>query len=113
MTRPIDKASILVYTENVEFDWDPKKAASNRKKHKISFELAITVFDDPHALIAVDEIHSTNHEAREWIVGLSDDGVLVVVFTKRFNGKVYRIISARKANRKERIMYEKFKKLSF
>lgn len=93
------------------FDWDKNKAESNLKKHHISFDLAITVFDDPNALLAEDSKHSTN-EKREWIIGLSDKGVLVVVFTKRVNGTVYRLISARKANRKERILYEEFKKLS-
>ena len=81
------------------------------KKHSISFELAITVFDDPQALVAFDEKHSNENELREWIIGLSDNGVLVVVFTKRLKNTVYRIISARKANKKERSRYEEFKKL--
>lgn len=88
-----------------------KKAAANLKKHQISFDLAITVFDDPSALIAPDPKHS-KVENREWIIGLSDKGVLVVIFTKRMNGRSYRLISARKANRKERSLYEEFKKLS-
>ncbi len=90
----------------MKFEWDPSKATANLKKHKISFELAITVFDDPKALIAPDEKHSTQVEVREWIIGLSDNGVLVVVFTKRVRGRVYRIISARRANRRERSLYE-------
>jgi len=96
----------------IKFDWDSSKADSNKKKHGISFELALTVFDDPNALIALDEKHSTDDEIREWIVGLSDNGVLVVIFTKRMNGRIYRIISARKASRRERKLYEEFKKLS-
>lgn len=96
----------------MKFDWDLKKAVSNQRKHGVSFDLAITVFDDPNALIAPDEKHSNEEEIREWIIGLSDKGVLVVIFTKRVKGQVYRIISARKANRKERILYEEFKKLS-
>jgi uncharacterized DUF497 family protein len=43
----------------MKFEWDSPKAVANMKKHKISFELAITVFDDPNALIAPDEKHST------------------------------------------------------
>jgi uncharacterized protein (DUF4415 family) len=70
-------AKLSVYTENVKFDWDRAKAESNLKKHGISFMLAITVFDDPHALIAPDPRHS-KAEAREWIIGESDRGVLVV-----------------------------------
>ena len=96
----------------LKFDWDDNKAAANEKKHKISFELAITVFDDPNALLAPDEKHSAPTEAREWIIGLSDSSVLVVVFTKRLSGRIYRIISARRANRRERKLYEEFKKLS-
>jgi uncharacterized DUF497 family protein len=95
----------------IRFEWDDKKAAANLKKHHVSFDLAITVFDDPSALIAADEKHS-KVENREWIIGLSDKGVLVVIFTKRMSGHVYRLISARKANRKERSLYEEFKKLS-
>jgi hypothetical protein len=95
----------------IRFEWDDKKAAANLKKHQVSFDLAITVFDDPSALIAPDEKHS-KVENREWIIGLSDKGVLVVIFTKRMSGHVYRLISARKANRKERSLYEEFKKLS-
>jgi uncharacterized protein len=55
----------------IRFEWDDKKAAANLKKHHISFDLAITVFDDPSALIAEDPKHS-KVENREWIIGLSD-----------------------------------------
>lgn len=96
----------------MKFEWDDKKAAVNLQKHGISFELAITVFDDPLALIAPDEKHSNDAEAREWIIGLSDNDILVVIFTRRRAGKVYRLISARKANRSERKIYEEFKILS-
>jgi uncharacterized protein len=96
----------------VKFDWNPAKAESNVKKHHISFMLAITVFDDPYALIAPDPRHSTA-ETREWIIGESDKSVLVVVFTRRLEGGVYRIISARRANRRERKLYEEFKRLPF
>jgi len=46
----------------MRFDWDSNKAALNAKKHRVSFELAITVFDDPFALIAPDPKHSTSQE---------------------------------------------------
>jgi uncharacterized DUF497 family protein len=71
----------------MKFEWDSPKAEANSKKHKISFELAITVFDDPNALIAPDEKHSTPTEIREWIIRLADKGILVVIFTKRVSGK--------------------------
>ncbi len=96
----------------MKFEWDQQKAISNFKKHKIRFEIAITVFDDPLALIASDTKHSTKEEKREWIIGESDTGVLVVVFTKRLQKSVYRIISARKANKKERRLYEEYKNFS-
>jgi hypothetical protein len=97
----------------MRFDWDSQKAATNQAKHGISFELAVTVFDDPFALIAPDLDHSTVDEIREWIIGQSDRGVLVVVFTIRQPKDVYRIISARKANGKERKRYEKSKGIPF
>ena len=89
-----------------------KKAISNLEKHKIKFEIAITVFDDPYALIAPDEKHSSPNEKREWIIGESDLGILVVVFTKRLRDSIYRLINARRANQKERKRYEEYKKLS-
>jgi uncharacterized protein len=103
----------LVYTEKVRFEWDAAKAQINLRKHGVSFELAITAFDDPFALLAPDEAHSTPAEIRERLIGESDKGVLVIVFTKRLTGQVYRLISARPANRRERKLYEEFKRLSF
>ncbi len=95
----------------MKFEWDQNKAEANLRKHGISFDLGITVFDDPNALIAPDPKHSSV-EHREWIIGESDNGALVVIFTKRLEGRVYRIISARRANKRERRLYEEFKKLS-
>ena len=71
--------------------------------------MAITVFDDPYALIAPDKKHSNAIEKREWIIGKSDKGILVVVFVQRNQGQIYRIISARKANKKEKKLYEEYK----
>lgn len=96
----------------MRFEWHPVKARANAKKHGIDFEEAVTVFDDPFALIAPDPKHSELEE-REWIIGESDKGVLVVVYTKREKGKIYRIISARRASRKERRTYEDYKAISF
>ncbi len=92
------------------FEWDPKKAASNLTKHKISFAQAIRAFDDPFALIAPDEDHSQEEE-REWIIGEADPGVLVIIFTRREAEEVFRLISARKANKKEKAVYEAFKRI--
>jgi len=102
----------MVYTEYVQFEWDSEKAGSNFAKRGIPFELAITVFDDPFALTAPDERHSTPDERREWLIGESDLGVLVVVFTSCERGQTRRIISARRANRKERRRYEEGRGIS-
>ena len=96
----------------MRFEWDEEKAQRNILKHGISFDRAITAFDDPFALIAPDEKHSSAGEIREWLIGESDDGVLVVVFTRRWIGQTYRLISARRANRRERKRYEEFKRIS-
>lgn len=96
----------------MQFEWDDGKARRNLQKHGISFIQAITAFDDPSALIALDDRHSCAEEIREWLIGESDDGVLVVVFTRRREGRVYRIISARRAGRRERKRYEEFKRVS-
>jgi hypothetical protein len=89
---------------SVEFEWDEDKAASNKKKHQVSFEEAATVFADPLAAIFDDEIHSAD-EQREIIVGHSEKNrLLVVSFTERAGA--IRIISARQATKRERKDYE-------
>ena len=93
----------------MRFEWHEQKATTNRMKHGISFEEAITAFDDPFALVAADPVHSTATEERRWLIGEADRGVLVVVFTVRQPGNIYRIISARRANRVERGQYEESK----
>jgi|GEM_PF-714954 len=100
-----------IYYILVKFDWDARKAAINEKKHRISFAAAITAFDDPYALIERDEEHSTLDELREALIGEAEPGVLVVIFTIREAGAVYRIISARRASKKERKLYEEAKRI--
>jgi uncharacterized DUF497 family protein len=88
----------------VQFTWDPRKAAANLRKHRISFAEAATVFDDDLARIHDDPDHSVG-EGREIIVGNSARGrMLLVSFAER--GDVVRIISARRADRAERKDYE-------
>ena len=96
----------------VKFEWDNEKEQNNKKKHRISFEEAITAFDDPFALIAPDERHSTLEEKREWLIGEAVPGVLVIVFTLRAGRQKIRIISARRANKKEKKLYEEAKRIS-
>jgi uncharacterized DUF497 family protein len=96
----------------VRFHWDERKASANRVKHGVTFEEAITAFDDPYALVAPDPRHSSASEQRTWLIGESDRGVLVVVFTVREAGDVTRLISARRASRRERNRYEASKGIS-
>ncbi len=96
----------------MRFDWHPGKAKSNEEKHGVSFEESLLAFDDPFALIDVDEKHSTPSEIRESLIGEAEPGILIVFFTIREHGAVYRIISARKASRRERRIYEEAKRIS-
>jgi len=97
----------MVYTKN-RFEWDLRKAQLNLKKHGLSFEIALTAFDDPAAIIKDDPKHSRD-EIRAALIGQSDNGVIFIVFTIREPNGVFRIISARRANRKERKLYEESK----
>ena len=86
------------------FEWDPRKAASNLRRHGVSFEEAVGVFSDPLARIFDDEDHAID-ERREIIVGhLTGERLLVVSFTEREDA--IRILSARKVTRDERKDYE-------
>ncbi|MBI3507724.1 MAG: BrnT family toxin [Proteobacteria bacterium] len=87
------------------FEWDPSKARSNFAKHGVSFAGAIEAFDDPGALEWPDEMRSEKEE-RLLLLGRASLGVLVVVFTRRGPDAAPRIISARRASRRERRLYE-------
>jgi uncharacterized DUF497 family protein len=93
----------------MRFEWDAAKASANRAKHGVTFEEAITAFDDAFALVAPDLVHSIGEE-RRWLIGAGDRRVLVVVFTIR-QTDVYRLISARPASRRERQRYEEAKRV--
>ena len=89
----------------LRFEWDERKAVQNRRKHGVSFEEAITVFVDDHALLIDDPDHSRD-EDRFVLLGLGARlRTLVVVHCYRKADEVIRIISARKATRKERGLY--------
>ena len=90
----------------LRFDWDERKNRANRKKHGIWFEEARTVFDDPRALLFSDPDHSEEEE-RFILLGASSAGrTLVVVHCYKESEELFRIISARKANKKEVKVYE-------
>jgi len=89
----------------MEFEWDPKKAGANVRKHDVTFEEAAAVFGDPLAITFEDPDHSED-ENRYITFGLSpQERLLVVSHTER--GDRTRIINARLMDRKERRIYEK------
>ena len=88
----------------MRFEWDDEKAVANINKHGVSFGEATEVFYDPNALEGYDAEHSAD-EKRFFIIGLSSRRMLYVVYAERVK-EVVRIISARKAVRKEREDYE-------
>lgn len=88
----------------MRFEWDPAKAEANFRKHGVSFDEAVTVFDDPLAITYTDPDHSES-ERREITIGASGRNRLLIVSHMDRRGTI-RIISARKATRKERRIYE-------
>lgn len=89
--------------QGIHFEWDAAKAAANRRKHGVEFETACEAFFDP--FLRVVDAGDEGGEAREAILGLTVRWQLLhVVFVER--GESYRIISARRATRPERRLYE-------
>jgi uncharacterized DUF497 family protein len=92
----------------IRFEWDPAKARVNARKHGVSFEIALHVFDDPDALVEQDRVEDGEH--RWQTLGLVE-GVLLLLVAHRVHeeeeDEVIRIISARRADGKERRHYEK------
>ena len=92
---------------NINFEWDEAKAHANLKKHQVSFEIAARVFLDPLALSYQNRIENGEH--RWQTLGMVNGCLLLLVaHTVRHddNIEVIRIISARKADTKERKHYE-------
>lgn len=86
----------------MEFEWDPKKAEANRRKHGIEFLDAVIVFDDDRGITLIDE---DPREERYVTFGMDALGrMLAVSYTLR--GDAIRIISARRATSRERAQYE-------
>jgi uncharacterized DUF497 family protein len=91
----------------VRFEWDAAKEAENRRKHHVSFVEAESAFADEFALLVNDPEHSDD-EARFVLMGLSAKlRVLVVVHAYREAAGIIRLISARKANGRERAIYNR------
>jgi uncharacterized DUF497 family protein len=89
---------------NDDFEWDPKKAEENKRKHGVRFAEAATIFDDPSA-ITIEE-QDIDGEERCITVGMDCLGRLLVIAYAYRGGRI-RIISARKAGEYERIEYER------
>lgn len=94
-----------------QFEWDPSKAAINLRKHGIDFDTALRAFADPFAFSELDRIEDV--EERWRTLGLIDGRLLLLVIhtfrneeEQREPLEIIRIISARKADRKERLRYE-------
>jgi uncharacterized DUF497 family protein len=91
---------------SLTFEWDEQKAEQNLRKHQVGFEEAKTIFGDPYAITIPDPHHSAS-ESRYIDIGFSSRRrLLVVVYTER--GPNIRIISCRRATRRERRVYEEY-----
>ena len=88
----------------MKIEWDSGKAKSNLRKHGVSFEEAATALSDPMAATGADPDHSTT-EQRYITFGVTEKGRLVVV-SHTEKGETIRVISARKASKGERKVYE-------
>ena len=90
----------------MKFEWDENKNEINQRKHGISFDEVTSVFRDAFAIVFDDPDHSENEE-RFLIIGTSDKrGICLVSHCYRGQDQVIRIISARKATKTERNIYE-------
>ena len=90
----------------IKFEWHPTKSAANLRKHNVSFEEAQTVFYDEYAVQFFDEEHSAD-ENRFLLLGMSVQAkLLIVCHCERQDGEVIRIISARKATKRESVFYK-------
>ena len=89
----------------IKFEWDAPKAAANLKKHQVSFDEAKSVFYDEFAVQFFDDEHSPD-EDRFLMLGMSSGAkLLIVCHCEREHGEVIRIISARKATKRESAFY--------
>jgi uncharacterized DUF497 family protein len=86
----------------VRFGWDKRKAAANLRKHGVSFDEAATAFDDPLGAYYPDSLH----EERFILIGYSSQRRLLYVVHAEVEMRTIRIISARKATKREKAHYE-------
>jgi len=88
------------------YEWDENKNLANLAKHGVAFNVACDVFSDPYAIVQYNR--TIDNEIRDQIIGKINNEIviLLVIFTKRRN--IIRIISARKASKKERLIYNNY-----
>ena len=94
---------------NLIFEWNESKAASNWRKHKVDFDEAKTIFNDPFLVTFADDFHSNDEERFISIGSSASNRVLLAVHAERHeteNEIIIRIISCRKATVPERKIYE-------
>ena len=94
--------------DHISFDWDSDKDAANRREHNVSFDEAKTVFTDEFGRLISDPDHSSE-EDRFILLGTSIQSRLLIVCHCVRNGDTIRIISARKADKRERKTYEGYR----
>ena len=94
----------MCYNNSVKFEWDPKKAKHNEKKHGVSFEEAATCFDDPHGCYFRNDLPS--YEDRLILIAMSSRTRLLYVVHAEVGRDSIRIVSARKASRSQRKRYD-------
>ncbi|MBY0431995.1 MAG: BrnT family toxin [Rhodospirillales bacterium] len=97
---PLADNTSMTYSSHMEYEWDSAKATSNLAKHGVDFPAATEALEDPGLLVIVDERYA---EPRYRAIGVVNGVVLSVAYTMR--GDVCRIISARRASRRERETY--------
>jgi uncharacterized DUF497 family protein len=86
----------------MQFDWDEAKNRRNVAKHRIHFETAVLVFEDPNAFVRLDR--TVDGEDRWQTIG-TIDGLVILLVAHTLDDEVIRIISARKATPRERRLY--------
>ena len=91
-----------------KFEWDPEKDVSNRQKHRVSFQEAKTAFTDEYARLIADPDHA-DEEDRFILLGTSIHSRLLVVCHCVRSEETIRIISARRADKRERRVYEGYR----
>lgn len=88
----------------MNYEWDEEKRQSNIKKHGIDFVAAKAVFDDFERIETIDDRYEYDEE-RIQTIGYAKPGILFVVYTLRDDEQTIRFISARKANKREKALY--------